>query len=383
MSRHPPLRSASLGVAARCSVTIGLAFRGLYSFLIFPYTWTKRIRSGGSVTSTCMELIVFLMFMSFLYWILSIVHTETYVFQCTKLGSIFRPVRRNECKYSAHTLSEFEAKHSKRKDTVGNTQSGDLSVTETLFRSQGMYQNIGKRELSIGMLYLYDGSASGGNGNDGGESWAKPLMDRVVRNRREYCDRHGYTLINANHLVDHTRPAAWSKLKAMDYYLSVRHDRERDGERERDSDRAEVRNISDISNKATDTSSSGSGSVTEVNGSTTRRHSRSNTTKHGSKNSVKFDYILYIDMDVIIMNLDQKLEDFLFFSSMKIEKNGETSADDLKNEKIPLEGAPAAPLPVPLQVHLPHFVMTEDWKGKPSELHCTALHCTALFVLYC
>jgi galactosyl transferase GMA12/MNN10 family len=360
MSRHP-LRSGLLWIAARCSMTIGSVFRGLCSFLAFPVTWIKRIRSGGSVTSICTELLVFLILVSFLCWILNVVHTETYVFQCTKLGSMFRPVRRNQCKYSAHTLSEFESKHSKRKNAIGNTQSGDFFLAaEISFRAQERSQNEEKRKLSIGMLYLYDGSASGGNGNDGGESWAKPLMDRVVQNRQEYCGRHGYTLINANHLVDHTRPAAWSKLKAMDYYLSVRHDRdgEREGDRDTARESAAARNISDTSNKAVDTSSSGS--ATDRNGSTTRLHSKSNTTKHGNKNGVKFDYILYIDMDVIIMNLDQKLEDFLFFSSRKLEKNGAIPADTVKNEKNLPEVNPPSSGPVPL----PFFIMTEDWKGK-------------------
>jgi galactosyl transferase GMA12/MNN10 family len=368
MSRHP-LRSGLLWVAARCSMAIGLVFSSLYSFLVFPITWMKRIRSGGSVTSTCTELLLFLTLVSFLYWILSIVHTETYVFQCTKLGSMFRPVRRNRCIYSAHTLSEFESNLSKRKNTIGSTHSGDLSASEILFRAQEINQNQEKRKLSIGMLYLYDGSATGGNGNDGGESWAKPLMDRVVRNRREYCGRHGYTLINANHLVDRTRPAAWSKLKAMDYYLSVRHDSEREGDR----DSA----VSDTSYRAIDSSSS----VADRNGSTTRHQSKSNTTKHGNKSGVKFDYILYIDMDVIIMNLDQKLEDFLFFHPRKPVKYGEIPADTVKNERYPSEAIPppppSGPGPIPLPVPLPHFVMTEDWKGKCQS--STAPYCSTLY----
>ena len=308
--------------------------------------------------------------MSFLYWMLDIVHTETYVFQCTEMGKMFRPVRRNECKYSAHTLSEFESKHSKRKNTVGNTQSGDLSATEIMFRSHKRKHNEKNRKLSIGMLYLYDGSSSGGNGNDGGESWANPLMDRVVRNRQEYCGRHGYTLINANHLVDHTRPAAWSKLKAMDYYLSVRHS----------SDSSNGINSSSDSDRSSG-SSDGDG-VTGRNGSihtntvsdagvsvgvgdsitTDTKHSSkgsSNNTKHGNKNTVKFDYILYIDMDVIIMDLDRELEDFLFFDTEKITLRDDLSVDLNKSEKISPETLPLS-LPLPL----PHFIMTEDWKGE-------------------
>jgi len=55
-------------------------------------------------------------------------------------------------------------------------------------------------------------------GSDG-VSWNRELMAKVLSNRKEYCDRHGYELVNANHLIDHGRPAAWSKLKAVESTL--------------------------------------------------------------------------------------------------------------------------------------------------------------------
>ena len=152
-----------------------------------------------------------------------------------------------------------------------------------------------KKKLSIGLLYLYDGSPSGGNGNDGGESWSEPLMSRVMLNRKKYCDRHGYHLINANHLIDRTRPAAWSKLRAIDHYLSIKKD-----------------GIEDSFNSTTNNESQVKGAVT-------------------------YDYMLYVDMDVIIMNFELRLEDFILAANTR---NGDSTNK------------------------FPEFIMTEDWKGQ-------------------
>ena len=54
---------------------------------------------------------------------------------------------------------------------------------------------------------------------DDDNNWKDELMNRVVDNRKQYCQRHGYEFINANALIDHSRPVAWSKLIAVEKTL--------------------------------------------------------------------------------------------------------------------------------------------------------------------
>jgi hypothetical protein len=93
--------------------------------------------------------------------------------------------------------------------------------------------------LRIGMLMLYDNI----------DSWGDALINEVVKNRKAYCDKHGYTLVTGNDAIDPSRPAAWSKLLAIEKYLP------------------------------------------------------------------QFDYVFYIDMDVVIMRMDQRLETFIGIAS--------------------------------------------------------------------
>jgi mannan polymerase II complex MNN10 subunit len=50
-------------------------------------------------------------------------------------------------------------------------------------------------------------------------NWGNDLMQKVIQNREDYAKRHEYTVVTANEMVDKSRPAAWSKLRAMDHYL--------------------------------------------------------------------------------------------------------------------------------------------------------------------
>lgn len=52
-------------------------------------------------------------------------------------------------------------------------------------------------------------------------TWNDELMIPVLRNREEYCARHNYTMINAKDLIDPTRPISWSKLIALDHHFST------------------------------------------------------------------------------------------------------------------------------------------------------------------
>lgn len=81
----------------------------------------------------------------------------------------------------------------------------------------------------------------------GENTWSDDLMLPILQNRKEYCNYHNYTMINAKDLVDITRPISWSKLIAMDHYLATN----------------------------------------------------------------KFDYLFYIDMDIVIMNFSIPLEHFI------------------------------------------------------------------------
>lgn len=147
-------------------------------------------------------VVVSLIFLYTTYLLLDYVHTQTYEWQCTSLAESVTPVRRNSCEMPA------------------------ISGTDS------------KKKPKIAMLMMYDNA----DGN-----WSKDLMDRVVANRNAYAKQYGYTVINANDLIDKSRPPAWSKLIAMENHLA----------------------------------------------------------------SNKFDYILYIDMDVIIMNPSIQLESFI------------------------------------------------------------------------
>lgn len=80
-----------------------------------------------------------------------------------------------------------------------------------------------------------------------GGTWTKALTQRIFRNRELYCKKHGYELIDGHDLVDKSRPAAWSKLIVAKKYLK----------------------------------------------------------------DDKFDYLMYIDLDVVIMNNKITVEDYI------------------------------------------------------------------------
>ena len=44
-------------------------------------------------------------------------------------------------------------------------------------------------------------------------------MRKVLQNRFSFANHHGYDVINCNHLIDPTRPVAWSKFLALLHYL--------------------------------------------------------------------------------------------------------------------------------------------------------------------
>ncbi len=138
------------------------------------------------------------------YFLVGYVYIESYVWQCTHLASVISPVIRPSCLINQAMISE------------------DNSM----------------KKLKIGILMMYDNK----DGN-----WNNELMDRVLKNRENYAQRHGYTIINANNMIDKSRPPAWTKLIAMEKHLA----------------------------------------------------------------SNQFDYLMYMDMDVVIMNPLLRLESFI------------------------------------------------------------------------
>ena len=319
----------------------------------------RKMRSNGSRKRACKDLLIFLVQFFALYWIFGIVHTDTYVLQSTALAGLLRPVKRTRCDLNIHSLIDFDDTTANNMDRshentprlhggkkspvvtgVKNPSEIVLDVTNSTRYLTGTESSGGssssssirdkKRHLTIGLIYLYDSSPTGGNGNDGGQSWSAPLMDRVLENREEYCRRHGYYLVNANHLVDKTRPAAWSKLRAMDCYLSLT----RGGE----SPASHRHNLK--KNNTRDMSSKRDWQKEEEN----NQDSHNPNTDH-SASVYMYDYLLYMDMDVIIMNLDQRLEEYIHYADREYKKRKSASDTTVLNNS-------------------PEFLMTEDWKGK-------------------
>lgn len=319
------------------------------------------MRSNGSRNKACKDLLIFLLQFFALYWIFGIVHTDTYVLQSTALAGLLRPVKRTKCELNIHSLADFDSKkvihmdflhsdipklHDGKNSPVlpGVKNSASISFDATNstryltgIESSTSSSGSGTREkkirhLTIGLIYLYDSSPSGGNGNDGGQSWSGRLMDHVLDNREEYCRRHGYSLVNANHLVDKTRPAAWSKLRAMDYYLSLT----------RGGDSSVHRNILNKKNSTRDMSSKRDWQREKKN----NNDSTHELNTDAPTSVYMYDYLLYMDMDVIIMNLDKKLEEFIHFADKEYKIRKIASGNKVPNVR-------------------PEFLMTEDWKGKP------------------
>lgn len=140
----------------------------------------------------------------------SVYFRYTYLFEYTSLASTIRPLHRSSCH---------------------------------LPRDNGYSSNSHSREdsLKFGIIMLYDSP------DNSTKAWTDNLLAPLVENRQAYCNRHNYTLIDANPLMNSSRPAAWSKLLAMDH--------------------------------------------------------------HFQKDN--YDYLMFLDMDTIIMNPDIKLESFV------------------------------------------------------------------------
>jgi len=204
----------------------------------------------------------------------SYLHTETYVWQSTTFAAWVRPVRRTECRLASHGF-----------DGRVQTRPPAAAAAERSPKNGGGSSR--SRSPRITLLYLYDGSARGGNGNDGGQSWNDQLMRRVIRNRQVYASRHGYTLVNANALIDPAWPAAWSKLKAVDHYLITSGSKT--PQHTNDTDIDPSRHPRHLAAAAPSVST----------------HADADADRDGEH------YVMYVDMDVVIMDLGRRVEEFI------------------------------------------------------------------------
>jgi hypothetical protein len=99
----------------------------------------------------------------------------TYVFQSTTFSDYFFPVNRVTCEYKKEIVDP-KLQNSK-----------------------------------IGMIVLYGESING--------EWGPEIMGLVMENRYRYAKHHGYDVIEANDLIEKSRPIAWSKLLAVKQHL--------------------------------------------------------------------------------------------------------------------------------------------------------------------
>lgn len=240
MNRHDKLKegvvSAGIGKGQEGgSTSLATRTRNLPLHILNKILGCNQINTFLQLPCGARTLVLFILFMAFYlsYVMLSELHTMTYVWQMTDLGDMITPVQRKTC------------------DLMSTSSPVDST-------GSGLTQFIGKpgqRGPSIAMVYVYAES-------DASSLWTEELYTRILNNRRKYCDKHGYTMINANKFIDTSRPVAWSKVLAVKNYLP------------------------------------------------------------------SYDYVMYIDMDIVIMNMDVKLESFINSSP--------------KNKD---------------------FIMTEDWNG--------------------
>lgn len=149
-------------------------------------------------------------------------YEATYIWQVTTVGDFLLPSTRTGC-----DILNFQSK-------LAPEPVSKLIVPPTNSQKNS--------NLRIGLLMLY---------SDKDGTWDEALMLRVLKNREKYSRKYGYKIVVANDALDKTRPAAWSKLRAMDQHLD------------------------------------------------------------------EFDYLVYIDMDVVIMNMDISMESFINLNRQK------------------------------------------------------------------
>jgi hypothetical protein len=108
------------------------------------------------------------------------IHSASYVWQSTVLADFIYSDLRTSC---------------------------DYNIASSSFSSSSQPQ----KKFKVGIIVLFGKGAVG--------EWGDDIMKQVLRNRQEYANMHGYEVINANSVIDPTRPVAWSKLLAIKHNL--------------------------------------------------------------------------------------------------------------------------------------------------------------------
>lgn len=160
---------------------------GLFSW---PTVWLSRFRNSNTRNKAFLDLFGLLIKLSAVYFILTVIDTETYVFQCTTLADFIRPIHRTTCPLIPHEMtytsestgvvdssrmSNFmQEKAQKKEPNVAHRKH----VRSNVSLSTGL-----ERPLLIALVYLYDGSFSGGNSKFRGNIENGGLMQRVIKNR--------------------------------------------------------------------------------------------------------------------------------------------------------------------------------------------------------
>lgn len=145
----------------------------------------------------------------------SIYYRFTYLFEYTILADSVRPQNRRTC-----TVASFQSNATRKEGPI-----------------------------RIGLIMIYESS------DNSTKAWTDELLQPLIANRARYCHQHNYKLLDANHIIDRSRPPAWSKLLAMEHYLKRNY----------------------------------------------------------------FDYLFYLDMDAIIMNKEITIETFIAASHRKFD----------------------------------------------------------------
>ena len=127
------------------------------------------------------------------YVVLLELHSWTYVWQSTVLADYMYSDLRSTCDLN-----------------VQKTAPRDTSPVTTIHESASNQQQL-QQPLKIGIIVLYGKGAVG--------EWGEDVMKQVLDNRYAYAKLHGYDVINANSVIDSSRPVAWSKLLAVKEYL--------------------------------------------------------------------------------------------------------------------------------------------------------------------
>jgi len=153
---------------------------GVCSIVLMKARWCLQNKVRVLLYMTIIIIVIYLMMIK--------LNEMSYVWQTTVLGDILRPIHRQQCSIDHH--------HHNSKVTTMTTMTTTTS----------------KKKRRIGLLLLYDDKS-------GDKAWNANLMERVMANRRAYCNRFDYDIIVGNEYIDRNRPAAWSKLLAMIHTL--------------------------------------------------------------------------------------------------------------------------------------------------------------------